>query len=378
MGVDMKKLLLTIGLLVVLTTVLLGIGVNIIKNTYSLEREEQQTVEVIKETVWQEKGDESSAVINVALENEEIEVPEKPKYPTLTLTAAGDCTLGYYPGQSQWNRFDQVAQEKGYDYFFENVREIFESDDLTLVNLEGPLTTATVFTEKEFVFKGEPDYVHILKNAGIEAVNLANNHTRDYGEIGYRETQKILKESGIGFFGEQDIFYHKVNGIEVGVIGFKGWTSDNWVKEQLRGLITQAKERSDLIIVMFHWGEEGVYYPVKAQEELARFVIDEGVHLVLGSHPHVIQGIEVYKGVQIVYSMGNFCFGGNRNPSDKDAFIYQQTFELQEKGIVAVNHQVIPCSISSVTEKNDYRPTPLVGEAKRLFEERFEKYSQFE
>ncbi|MDF2878331.1 MAG: Capsule synthesis protein CapA, partial [Clostridia bacterium] len=197
----MKKLLLAIGLLVVLTTVLLGMGINIMKNTYRLAQDEKEIGEVMKETVSEDEGDESIPIADATPASDAIKVSEEQKNPTVTLTAAGDCTLGYYPSQSQWNRFDQVVLEKGYDYFFENVRDIFESDDLTLVNLEGPLTTATVFTEKEFVFKGAPDYVNILKNAGIEGVNLANNHTKDYGEAGYRETQEVLKAAGIGFFG---------------------------------------------------------------------------------------------------------------------------------------------------------------------------------
>ncbi len=283
---------------------------------------------------------------------------------TLMLSAAGDCTLGYYPKQNTWNRFDVVAKEKGYSYFLENVKPIFEKDDLTIINLEGPLTVNGKAADKEFAFRGLPAYVEILKKGSVETVNLANNHTLDYGTIGYTDTQKVLKDNKIGYFGADSIDYRTINEVRVAIIGAKGWYFNKSIKEILANQIQEAKKKADLIIVEFHWGEERQYYPNTTQKNLAHYVIDQGAHLVLGSHPHVVQGVESYKGVNIVYSLGNFCFGGNRNPSDKDSFIYQQSFELTDKGIVPGKSEIIPCSISSVKNINDYRPTPLVGAEK--------------
>ncbi len=376
-GDGVKKLVFVIGILFLVLIGLLLIGAKVIishsdltKAVYLAEinqsedeiREEEQTV---NDAPLQEDG----------VADEKADIPAMKKR-TITLSAAGDCTLGFNYKQSLWNRFDTVAKENGYAYFFENVKGIFEKDDLTLVNLEGPLTTAAIFADKEFVFKGEPEYVNILTLGSVEAVNLANNHTKDYGEAGYSETQRVLQEAGIGFFGEQAVFYHEVNDIRVAVIGLKGWSNDKWIKDQLMKLIISAKEQADLIVIMFHWGEENVYYPTAVQKDLARYAIDAGAHLVLGSHPHVIQGIESYQGRNIVYSLGNFCFGGNRNPADKDTFIYQETFELTEQGIRSVKHEVIPCAISSIKDRNDYRPTPLEGEDKYLFEKRMERYNE--
>ncbi|PHV71217.1 hypothetical protein CS063_05865 [Sporanaerobium hydrogeniformans] len=295
---------------------------------------------------------------------------------TITVSAAGDCTLGYYPKQSTWNRFDTVAKAKGYSYFLENVKPIFEKDDLTIVNLEGPLTLNGKPADKEFAFRGLPAYVEILKSGSIESVNLANNHTLDYGTIGYTDTQKVLKDNKIGYFGGERIEFKTINGIRVAMIGTKGWYFNEATKDFLAKQIKIAKEKSDLIIVEFHWGEERVYYPNITQKKLARYAIDQGAHLILGSHPHVVQGIENYKGVNIVYSLGNFCFGGNRNPSDKDSFIYQQSFELTDKGIVLGESEIIPCSISSVKDKNDYKPTPLVGTEKERLLKRIQTLSR--
>ena len=314
----------------------------------------------------------TSATISASPQAEPIDGDKK----IITISAAGDCTLGYDYRQSTWNRFDTVAKQKGYAYFLQNVKPIFEKDDLTIINLEGPLTTANTPAKKEFTFKGDPKYVSILTTSSVEAADLANNHTRDYGESGYKETQKVLEKAGIGFFDDNALFYKTIKGIRVAVIGVKGWTSDKQSKDHLTKLITKAKSKSDLIIVMFHWGEERNYYPTQIQNNLAKHAIDAGAHLVLGSHPHVIQGISKYHEKNIVYSMGNFCFGGNRNPSDKDSFIYQETFELTDKGIVSLSNQVIPCSISSVKDHNDYRPTPLIGNEKKRFEDKLAKYSR--
>ncbi len=117
-------------------------------------------------------------------------------------------------------------------------------------------------------------------------------------------------------------------------------------------------------------------YPNATQLELGRYAIDQGADLVAGHHPHVIQGIEKYKGRYIVYSLANFCFGGNRNPSDKDTFIFQNAFTFKGKELISVKGKVIPCQVSSVKEVNDYQPTILEGEEKERVLKRILKYSE--
>ena len=132
----------------------------------------------------------------------------------------------------------------------------------------------------------------------------------------------------------------------------------------MRTGIEKLKEMQvDLIIACCHWGEERTYYPTEYQKKIAHNCIDWGADLVIGSHPHVVQGIENYNGKMICYSLGNFCFGGNSNPGDKRTFIYQQKFtfvdgQLQDD----FSARIIPCRVSSVAGYNDYQPTPVEGE----------------
>ena len=238
---------------------------------------------------------------------------------------------------------------------------IFSEDDLTIVNLEGPLTNRGKKADKEFAIRGDPAYVQILTSGSVEAVNLANNHTYDYGQAGYDQTIEVLSSAGIDYFGNGKIAYKQVKDVKVAMIGMSGWYNNAANRNSLTQAIQQAKAQADLVVVMFHWGVERENYANNQQQGLAYHAIDTGADLVVGSHPHVIQGIETYKGKHIVYSLGNFSFGANRNPDDKDTFIFQQTFKLTEDGIESIGSQVIPCSISSVTDRNNYQPRPLEG-----------------
>lgn len=295
---------------------------------------------------------------------------------TITISAAGDFTLGYYKGQALGGRFDEVATSNGNGYFMKNIKSIFESDDLTIVNLEGPLTTRGTAAEKEFAIRGLPSYTEILTTGGIEVVNLANNHTYDYGHIGYTDTIGALKKSQISYFDEGTTYYTTINDIRVAVLGIKGWVTNQTVKNTIKKRMDEAKKQADLIIVEFHWGIERENYPNNTQKDLAKYVVDQGAHLVLGSHPHVIQGIGSYQGANIVYSMGNFCFGANKNPVDKDTFIYQETFSLTADGIESEGYEVIPCRISSSTSRNNYQPTILEGAEKTRVLNRLDQYSK--
>ena len=132
-------------------------------------------------------------------------------------------------------------------------------------------------------------------------------------------------------------------------------------------LIKNLKKKTDIVIVYFHWGIERDKKPQSSQRKLAKQVLNCGVDLIVGSHPHVLQGIETYKGKKIVYSLGNFCFGGNKNPSDKDTMIYQHTFMLNNKKIVKQKCKIIPCMITSKKSRNNYQPTIVKGkDAKRV------------
>jgi poly-gamma-glutamate capsule biosynthesis protein CapA/YwtB (metallophosphatase superfamily) len=309
--------------------------------------------------------------------SEEITLQEE-VWSTITISAAGDVTLGRDAVTSYYSSFDHEAalQKSNYSYFMKNVKHIFENDDLTIVNLEGPLTTATIKAEKQFRFKGPAVYTEVLKQGSIEAVNLANNHMFDYLDQGYWDTVSNLSAANLGYFGFEHKYLTEVKGIKIGMLGFLGWDSSKQKKEEIKQAVKSLKDQgADLIIASFHWGEERKYTPNQIQKDLGRYCIDLGVDLVLGHHPHVVQGIETYKGKSIVYSMGNFCFGGNKNPTDKDAYIYQHSFRFKNNVLQQEGGQVIPVSVSSVSNRNNYQPTPLRGiEADRVMN-KIRKYS---
>lgn len=299
--------------------------------------------------------------------SEEMEKTTKRKNKTVsfTISAVGDCTFGTdenfaYDG-SMPAKYDEVGD---FNYFFENVKSVFEEDDLTIVNFEGTLTDSTTREDKQFAFKADKSYAEILTDGFVEAANLANNHSKDYGEQSYNDTMDALDEAGITNFGYDRVAIKKVKGIKVGLVGTYVLADGLGVKDSMEKNIQDLKdEGAQVIIASFHWGEEKAEYPNDVQVELAHAAIDAGADLVLGHHPHVLQGIEQYKGKNIVYSLGNFCFGGNMYPSDMDTMIFQQTFtlkggKLQEDNVT----NIIPCSISSVEDYNNYQPTPAAGE----------------
>ena len=299
--------------------------------------------------------------------SEEMEKTTKRKNKTVsfTISAVGDCTFGTdenfaYEG-SMPAKYDEVGD---FNYFFENVKSVFEEDDLTIVNFEGTLTDSTTREDKQFAFKADKSYAEILTDGFVEAANLANNHSKDYGEQSYNDTMDALDEAGITNFGYDRVAIKKVKGIKVGLVGTYVLADGLGVKDSMEKNIQDLKdEGAQVIIASFHWGEEKAEYPNDVQVELAHAAIDAGADLVLGHHPHVLQGIEQYKGKNIVYSLGNFCFGGNMYPSDMDTMIFQQTFtlkggKLQEDNVT----NIIPCSSSSVEDYNNYQPTPAAGE----------------
>lgn len=299
-------------------------------------------------------------------------------YKIITISAAGDITLGRDANSSYTNSFDYEfnLHDGDFSYFMQNVKSIFENDDLTIANLEAPFTTAAIKAEKQFRFKANPEYTDILKLGSIEAVNLANNHMFDYLEQGYKDTLLNLLNSGIGSFGFERQYLKEVKGIKIGMLGYTGWDNSKQKKAEIKRAVDSLREKgAKLVIVSFHWGDESKYLPNAIQKDLGHYCIDIGADLVLGHHPHVIQGVEKYKGKNIVYSLGNFSFGGNKNPRDKDAYIYQHSFRFLNDKLDAEEGQVIPVSVSSVSAHNNYQPTPLEGTDADRVMEKIRKYS---
>lgn len=301
---------------------------------------------------------------------------ERRRWTSITVSFAGDCTLGTDEAFPYRDSLPQRLEREGFDYsyFFRGVRSIFEADDLTIVNLETTLTEASRSADKRFRFKGPPSYTNILKSGSIELVNISNNHIYDYLNEGFEDTVKALDEAGVGYCGEGYIAYLEIKGIRIACVGNMVWNPR--ITADLKRDIRDARKNADIVIVSLHWGIERTHHPDGYQRQLGRLCIDEGADIVVGHHPHVIQGIENYKERYIVYSLGNFCFGGNRNPADKDTFIFQSRFTLRDGEVRGIDIGIIPCSISSVDYVNDYQPTVLEGSEGERVLNRIMEYSK--
>jgi len=303
---------------------------------------------------------------------------------SINISALGDVALGqdhtYLYGDSFDYVFDKIKGD--YNYFFSNVRDILSKDDLTIANLETTLSSETVKAEKydygnNYWFNGKPEYANILKAGSVEIADLANNHTYDYGQKGFEATEKALDNVGIDNFGYTKVLYKDVKGIKIGMAGFnqlgeyeQGLDMTKF-KKDVGDTIKKMRSECDLLIVEFHWGKEYKYKQDAIQTELAHLSIDLGADLVLGGHPHVLEPIEKYKGKYIAYSLGNFCFGGNKTPNDYDTVIYQQTFTFDSDKVLqpVAEPKIIPCSVSSRSDLNVYQPTVATGgQSKRVFE----------
>ena len=324
-----------------------------------------------QETVDRENGEELSSSGEEPKEQLPVEI---------TISAAGDVTMGGYRGQGyEWSFQQMWEQQNDPAYFFENVEPIFSADDLTIVNLEGPLTTATVFRESQtYCISGDPAYVEALTAGSVEAVSMANNHLMDYYEAGRDDTVAAVEGAGIVYAFNDRVGIYETKGIRIGLISVNVIGYGSGVEKFIKKGMEELKEQqANLILVNCHWGVERENVPEDYARRLGKNCIDWGADLVIGHHPHVIQGIEQYNGKYIVYSLGNFCFGGNRNPADKDCIIFQQTFRFKDGELLEdTSAGIIPCSVSSVTNRNDYKPTPAEGEAYERILGRMNEYSE--
>ncbi len=377
-----KRIFLILGILIAaLVVALIAVSAKTKLKTEGSGQKIRETASSEKKTEENEAGGTEAPVAEVTPEivlGPPIEVKEEPEEVRITVTAAGDCTLGsdedFAYESSFIGTYDMVGDPS---YFLANVKPVFDADDLTIINMEGTLTYETEPVEKAYAFKGDPSYTAILTSSGVEAANFANNHAYDYGEQSYYDTIRYLDEAGIVNFGYDRHAVIEIKGVKVGLIG------SDWVYKQM-GALDQLLEQleavkaegAELILASCHWGIERDNYPMEDQIAIGHALIDAGADLVIGHHPHVLQGIETYHGKKIIYSLGNFCFGGNSNPSDKDTMIYQQTFTIRDGEVLKDDDvNIIPCRVSSTTDYNDYQPTPLEGDEAQRVLDRIAEYS---
>ncbi len=271
----------------------------------------------------------------------------------VTLFFAGDVNLA---------RHLKKHLNERWTYPFKNI-PWFKDADISVVNLENPLTTAENARKKKYVFKAPPHFARILKLGGVDLVNIANNHIYDYGAEGLLQTLNALEKEDLKYVGagrnieearKPAIFL--VKGLKIGFLAYYGVNaheechpatvdSPGTALRQLRVIrsdVRKLRPQVDFLVVIFHWGFEKEHIPRQHQIDFAHRVIDYGTDLVVGHHPHVLQGIEKYGDGVIVYSLGDFIFGGRYTPYYESA-VLKVTLPVQD--LKEWNVEVIPVGV---------------------------------
>ncbi len=284
--------------------------------------------------------------------------PTEPEIERFVFTFAGDCTFGATPSNYNLDIGFPKTVGEDYGYPFANVIEYLENDEFTMVNLEGPLTDRGYPAEKKHVFQSSAAFVNILTENSVEAVTIANNHTMDYGNTGYQSTLETLENAGVPYVErDSSTLVTTKNGLTVGLYAAVYYKLD--VEDMTEEIAALKEQGADVIIFAPHWGAEGVYRPTEEQKRVGRAAIDAGADIVFGSHPHVLQPVERYGDGIIYYSLGNFSFGGNIYPRDLDTALMCQEV-IREDGQVRLGElTIIPASVSSVSDRNNFQPTPF-------------------
>ncbi len=296
--------------------------------------------------------------------------PEITRSETITIAAAGDVMLG--------GTATPFLEKQGYDFPFDSTRSILTSADIAIVNLETPLThTDELLVKKKYRFRNPPEKViPALQNAGIDIVSLANNHTLDYGYAGLRDTEEALLNGNIAYHGAGQTIADarkavvlERKGQKIGFLAYSNtfpkefWAGKNrpgtafgherHVRADVKALVDQGVE---IIVVSFHWGQEGSTTLRPYQPMLAKAAIDSGADMVIGHHPHVLQEIEEYNGGVILYSLGNYIFGSFSNRVNESAVI-----NVSFKGGEYESLEVTPILVNNF--KVHFNPKILSGAA---------------
>lgn len=307
-----------------------------------------------------EKNSQVSTEEGTEIVTETEEPDPEPVVSTVTITATGDCALGVLETHGYQGSFHSYYDKNGEAYFFDKFKEVFENDDLTLINLEVSLTDSMDIVAKEFNIKGPKKYTGIMTSNSVEACSLGNNHTYDYGQKGLDDTISALQEANLAYAYNDIVAYYTTDeGVKVAIVSASIIASSGGRNEKylISGVQSAKENGADLVIVACHWGTEGDNYANDYQRKWGHDLIDAGADLIIGNHSHCLQGVEQYKGKIICYSLGNFSFGANRNPGNKDTAVYQQTFTFVD-GVLQndITAKMIPARVSGYNNYNNFQP----------------------
>ena len=282
----------------------------------------------------------------------------------IVVTFIGDCTLGGEDRIRDYSfSFDTILQKNGYKYFFKKVQSVIAKDDLTVANLEGVLSDRELpKVRKQYNFIGGTAYTEILKAGSVECVTLANNHSHDYDKAGYEDTKRALDDAGVAYFGtDRMAVWRNEEGLTIGFLGVSGSLSGSRGTDyEKRAEILRSMGCSAVITVM-HAGTEYQYEPDGYQKQIVNRAVACGSDLIVGHHPHVVQGYEIRNGIPVVYSHGNCVFGGNTNPRDHDALVLRAELSFEEGALTGITLRFYPISVTGEEGWNDYSPVLLTG-----------------
>lgn len=311
---------------------------------------------------------ESTVTETTAFEEEPAtEPPTTDNSFTIKLSFVGDCLCSTDANISYANCFEEVASRVSPDYFLKKVDKYFKNDDFTIADCENVYSDSTNLYVSDkgqyadpnieaYWFKTGAKNAQILSAGGIDMVSISNNHINDYGSQGHLDTQKALDAADVKWGEEGKIVYYKKNGFKIGIICvsmYYGGTVPN-----IKAYINKASKKSDYQIVYFHGGIEAVHEPEGWKIDACHQLIDAGADLVIGDHPHVLQPLEIYNGKTIIYSVGNFIFGGNRHPENR-TIIYQHTLSFDFTGTFSgESGKIIPCYVYT-GDMNNWQPAVI-------------------
>lgn len=283
----------------------------------------------------------------------------------LKMTFVGDCCMATNLENKGYGTLLWYEENYPTTYFFDGVRSYFEGDDITIANCENTFSDSSIGPrdkgdEIAFWFKAPMRFAKVFTDNNIEAVTINNNHTNDYGPEVFEDTKKALDDAGVEWGFRDKIIYYEKEGFKIGVV-----CVSYYYYEEAEGIIPyleEAEKNSDFQIIFFHGGVEGQYQPEDWKVQACHMLVDEGADLIIGSHPHVLQKRENYNGVDIVYSMGNFCFGGNDHPGSNRTIIYKYDLKIHSKGdekeVVDKQEEIIPCYVYT-GGTNNWQPAPI-------------------
>ena len=364
------KTLIKVLIFILLVVVLAGI--------LFLRAREEPVADIAQETAPVESAPAASSILPTASQPDASETPAPTPEPTptptpeptpelFTISVIGDETLTSHQNLSDQSEFSYNGRMNGdYSYPFKNTAQYFLNDEYTVSNLECTLADQQMYSDQTFYFRAPTANAQILTEGGVDFVTTANNHSLDFGQAGLLATYAALEEYGIAYGKEDESqIITTPHGLKLGI--YCAYNSFQPSRDKACAAIQMMRPDADYIICCFHWGQELHYQPNADQIDLARACIDAGADLIFGCHSHCLQPIEEYNGGIILYSMGEFSFGGSTSPTDRDTAIFQVTLKRDLDGSISVDGwRVIPCCVSSrpvyegytLDAYNDYCPTP--------------------